>query len=81
MIRYLVVLQIFIPAIIFTGLTHAQGNLPGLPPLEDRFDQIAPAIGELLPDLTIVDDKGNPVNMRELPERGRYTVLVVGCLT
>ena len=72
---------IFLAAMLPASLALAQGNLPGLPPLEDRFDQTAPAIGEPLDDLTIFDDQGNPVNMRELPVPGRYTVLTVGCLT
>ena len=45
-----------------------------------RFADTAPAIGELVPDISIVDDQGNPVNMRELAT-GQYTVLTLGCLT
>ena len=45
-----------------------------------RFD-VAPEIGEQIPDLTIVDDQGNPVNIRELASRSPYTVLTLGCLT
>ncbi len=81
MMRHLLFLLVFISAAYQSGLAHAQGNLPGLPPMEDRFYQTAPDIGEILPDLTIVDDQGNPVRMRDLPVSGRYTVLVVGCLT
>ena len=39
-----------------------------------------PAIGEQVPDVTIVDDQGNPVSMRDITT-GQYTVLTVGCLT
>ena len=81
MIRRCVPSVIFLGAMLQASLALAQGNLPGLPPLEDRFEQTAPAIGELLPDLILVDDQGNPVEMRELPVQGRYTVLTVGCLT
>lgn len=40
----------------------------------------APQIGELIPDLEIVDDQGNPVRLRELTQ-GHYTVMTLGCLT
>ncbi len=46
----------------------------------DRFDAAAPEIGEPLPDLTLFDDRGNPVNIREVASE-QYTVLVEGCLT
>ena len=45
-----------------------------------RFD-VAPEIGEQIPDLTIVDDQGNPVNLIELAGKSTYTVLTLGCLT
>ncbi len=51
----------------------------GTPPAT-RFLAVAPEIGEMVPDLAIVDDKGDPVNLRELT-RGHYTVLTLGCLT
>lgn len=81
MMRRAVLSLFFLAAMLQASLALAQGNLPGLPPLEDRFDTSAPTIGERLPDLTIFDDQGNRVNMRELPVPGRYTVLTVGCLT
>ncbi len=46
----------------------------------DRFDAAAPEIGEPLQDLTLVDDQGNPANIREIA-RNQYTVFVLGCLT
>ena len=46
---------------------------------EARFDA-APQLGEMVPDLEIVDDEGNPVRLRELTQ-GHYTVLTLGCLT
>ena len=48
--------------------------------MDIRFAETAPAIGEQIPDVTIVDDQGNPVNMQELAS-GQYTVLTLGCLT
>ena len=48
--------------------------------MDIRYMETAPAIGELVSDVTIVDDQGNPANIRELAT-GQYTVLVSGCLT
>ena len=45
-----------------------------------RFD-VAPEVGEQIPDVTIVDDQGNPVNIRDLASNSPYTVLTLGCLT
>ena len=45
-----------------------------------RFLEEGPKVGEQLPDLTIVDDMGMPVNIREIT-KGNYSVLVLGCLT
>ena len=45
-----------------------------------RFLELGPKVGEQLPDLTIVDDMGSPVNIREIT-KGNYSVLVLGCLT
>ncbi len=49
--------------------------------LQHRFDTITPAIGELLPNLELYDADGNTVQLREVAGNGRYTVLVLGCLT
>ena len=54
----------------------AQGAL--LPP-DVRF-QNGPKVGERVPDVTIVDDQGHPVSIRELAQ-GQYTVMTLGCLT
>jgi len=59
------------------GMGMAGGMGMGANP---RFD-VAPEIGEQFPDLTIVDDQGNPVNIRELASEKSYTVLTLGCLT
>jgi hypothetical protein len=45
-----------------------------------RFLELGPKVGEQLPDLTIFDDMGNPVDIREIT-KGNYSVLVLGCLT
>ena len=49
--------------------------------LQHRFDTITPAIGELLPELELYDADGNTMQLREAAGNGRYTVLVLGCLT
>ena len=46
---------------------------------DGRFD-VAPEIGESVPDLTLVDDQGKPAKVRDLT-RGHYTVMTLGCLT
>ena len=54
----------------------AQGPL--LPP-DVRFEN-GPKVGDRVPDLSIVDDQGNPANIRDIT-RGQYTVMTLGCLT
>ncbi len=44
------------------------------------FENSAPTVGALLPDLTLYDDQGEKINLREIT-KGQYTVLVFGCLT
>lgn len=48
--------------------------------MDIRFNEIVPGIGEQIPDVTIIDDQGNPVSMRELVS-GHYSVVTLGCLT
>ena len=48
-------------------------------PAGSRYAAV-PQLGELIPDLEIVDDQGNPVGLREVTQ-GHYTVLTLGCLT
>ena len=45
-----------------------------------RFEASAPEIGEQMPDLVIHDRTGEELRLRELLQ-GRFTVLVLGCLT
>jgi len=58
----------------------ARGMGAGPSGMDTRFMATVPAIGEQIPDITIVDDQGNPVSMRDITT-GQYTVLTVGCLT
>ena len=48
--------------------------------MDERFYSTVPGIGERVPDIQVVNDRGNPVNIREVAT-GQYTVLVLGCLT
>ena len=61
----------------------AQGPPPmqeGIEPLEQR-EEAAPGVGDLFPDVTVVSDTGEPVNIRKLAGEKPYTVLTLGCLT
>ena len=49
-------------------------------PRMEEFEANAPKVGEPLPDITVLDDLGNPVNIRDLAGEN-YKVLVLGCLT
>ena len=78
-------LTVAIAALLQSGLAFAQpprgAQMPaGITPPNARFAN-APQVGETFPDVTIVDDQGNPVNIRELASRSPYTVLTLGCLT
>ena len=73
--------QAFLALAVFGSsslMSHAQER--GGPPPLPSFEQGAPKIGEVFPDIAIVDDQGNPVNVRELAGEN-YAVLVMGCLT
>ena len=48
--------------------------------MDERFFSTVPGIGEPVPDVQVVNDQGDPVNIREVAT-GQYTVLVLGCLT
>lgn len=52
----------------------------GIQPVEARW-AIAPDVGEVFPDITVVDDRGQTVNIRSLAAEKPYTVLTLGCLT
>ena len=75
MCRRMLLLLVVLAAIPVNSIL-AQGAL--LPP-DVRFEN-GPKIGDRVPDLTIVDDQGNPANLRDIT-RGHYTVMTLGCLT
>ena len=69
-----------ITGLLLSAAAQAQQGIPGAERPMPRFD-VAPEIGEQFPDITIVDDQGDPVNIRELASQSPYTVLTLGCLT
>ncbi len=68
----------FQPVISMAQMGMGMGMGMGTP--DARF-VVAPEVGEQISDVTIVDDQGNPVNIRELASQSPYTVLTLGCLT
>ena len=67
----------FVAAPTLANAQRAMGGPTGDIP---RFLELGPKVGEKLPDLTIFDDMGNPVDIREIT-KDNYSVLVLGCLT
>ena len=57
--------------------SRTQGSRAG--GLNGSFEQSAPKVGELLPDVSALDADGKPLELRSL--KGHYSVLVFGCLT
>ena len=66
--------------LILAGLLHASLVVAQGTPPQVRFESAAVQVGELIPDLTVVDDQGNPANIRDIT-RGHYTTITLGCLT
>ena len=74
-------LNVVVAGVFLAGILHASPALGQVfTPPDARFLDLAPEIGDLVPDVEIVDDQGNPVRLRELAQ-GHYTVLTLGCLT
>lgn len=62
------------------GMGMGMGMGAGPTAMDERFYSTVPGIGERVPDVEVVNDRGDPVNIREVAT-GQYTVLVLGCLT
>ncbi len=62
------------------GMGMGMGMGAGPTAMDERFYSTVPGIGEPVPDVQVVNDRGDPVNIREVAT-GQYTVLVLGCLT
>ena len=85
--KRLILLSIFI---FFGAVQSANAQLPGMgmgmgmgagpTAMDERFYRTVPGIGDLVPDVQVVNDRGYPVNIRDVAT-GQYTVLVLGCLT
>ena len=87
--KRLIPLSIFV---FFGAVQPANAQLPGMgmgmgmgmgagpTAMDERFYRTVPGIGDLVPDVQVVNDRGYPVNIREVAT-GQYTVLVLGCLT
>lgn len=58
---------------------RAEARNPGNPKRDEEFVKAKPAVGDVLPRLTVDTPEGRPFDMAELD--GQYTVLVFGCLT
>ena len=65
--------------LVGAAFLHTTLALTQVTPPQVRFE-FAPKLGEMIPDLTIVDDQGNPAKLRDVTD-GHYTVLTLGCLT
>ena len=74
---------VVISMVLSSASLFAQGMGPGNgmgQPMVAEFEAAAPDIGEALHDITIYNDLGIPVNVRDLAS-GKYKVIVLGCLT
>lgn len=80
LIKKIVHTTVAVAIVAVPSLGNAQRG-PGGPSGDmPRFLEEGPKVGERLPDLTIVDDMGMPVSIREITKES-YSVLVLGCLT
>lgn len=57
----------------------AQDRPQGRPMMPKMLGDDDPNVGDLLPDITIYNDKGEPIALRSL--KGKFKVIVFGCLT
>lgn len=62
----------------FVQMNVVNAQVPGRQP-SAQFPQVTRLVGEQLPDINVVDAAGKPISTSDL--RGKYTVLVFGCLT
>ncbi|CAN5905065.1 hypothetical protein BH23PLA1_BH23PLA1_14490 [soil metagenome] len=67
------------------GFSQAQDARPGPGDSPARgmmtaFERNAPKVGQPVPDITVLDARGNPISLLEQLQ-GEYSVLVFGCLT
>ncbi len=60
------------------GRPGGGGARPGTPG-SSSLENVGIKVGQTLPDLTIFDDKGGEFRLADL--KGKYSVIVFGCLT
>ncbi len=78
--RKIVTAFVMLGMVMAASSSHAQAPRPGVIGVTARFIAGGPKVGDPLPDLSIFDDMGRPVNIRDITE-GSYSALVLGCLT
>jgi cytochrome oxidase Cu insertion factor (SCO1/SenC/PrrC family) len=66
--------MVLIAFVLGLGADRAAAQLPA-----KMIEDNAPKVGERIPDITILDDQGNPFELHRL--RGKHAVIVFGCLT
>lgn len=79
-IRKIVNVTVVLALVAAPSLGNAQQERRGPSGDIPSFIEMGPKVGDRLPDLTIFDDMGMPVNIREITKES-YSVLVLGCLT
>lgn len=65
---------------LFVLLGFAPGSAFAQGPGKGKGGTSLPLEGKELPDVTARDDSGSPISLRE-KLKGRYAVIVFGCLT
>jgi cytochrome oxidase Cu insertion factor (SCO1/SenC/PrrC family) len=68
-----------LPAMAIAQNQKGQKGQKGQKKSEEDFVKEKPAVGEMLPDLTVYSPDGKEVKTSSL--RGQHVVLVFGCLT
>ena len=66
--------------VILLLVTAVAGPAFGQRPVGRNFEENAPAVGAVIPDLAVYDPDGVEHRLRDLLGE-RYTVLILGCLT
>ncbi len=71
--------KLLLAVALFVCAFRAEAWSQGNPKRDEEFVKAKPAVGDVLPRLTVDTPEGRPFDMAELD--GQYTVLVFGCLT
>ncbi len=68
---------VLVVAVLAAGMTN---TVQAQPPVSRDFEQHAPAVGGMMPDVVVHSRDGTELRLRDLL-RERHTVLILGCLT